>query len=455
MAKEKRNTPCEEILKMYEYYLKGKKLKSASFYRGRVTKSFLKIGFDETERNFFYLLPKLLWHKKYRRNSTEEIIQGLIKQLEQRNGDNKNDASYARKFLTFVKEELVGKPEFLKEFRKRKTNEDLKFTGADNATLANKTGEIYYPEDLKDIFSSRLKSQDRTSGDKVWLPLDFISSICTIGNKGNKNPSIFKKWIEGLVRSVIVHYECENIICHKQFGEDNYTLKFKENNNGEFDVYIYFLSSGKEEKHRVYTPTGNGNEKVPMTVKSIRDITIDHVIPIDQTLKNHEKAFKTLAKITELYKSLTRKLDEIDKELYSDDEKKKNRKIAKEEKVKEYLELQKYPSYLESDLELIADDSPLRLMDARYNSGKNNGQTFRKIVKANNGNDYYGIIRGREDGIKDENDKVVTFYQELTNEVVEQRQNGQLRVTTKTIDDKEKVDEIKGKRNLEEIIDRI
>lgn len=460
MAKEKRNTPWEEILQMYEDYLKGKKLKSAIFYRGRVSKSLLKIGFDEAERNFFHLLPKLLWHKNYRKRSTIEIIQNLIERLEVRNGDNKNDASYARKFLTFVQEELVGNPEFIEEYRKSKPDKTLKFTGADNAILANETGEIYYPEDLKDIFSSRLKSQDRTSGDKVWLPLDFISSICTVENKGNKYPSKFKKWIDGLVESVIVHYECDNIkgdniISHKLFGKGDYTLKFKENDNGEFDVYVCFLSSGCQEEHRVYTPTGNGNEKVPMTVKSISNITIDHVIPIDQTLKNHEKKFKTLAKITDLYKSLIRKIDEIDKELYSDDEKKNNRKDAKKDIVDKFLNNRKKLSPLNKELELIANDSPLRLMDARYNSEKNNGETFRKIIKEKNSNVYYGIIRGREDGIKDDNNNVVTFYQELTNEVVEQRQNGQLRVTTKNIDDKKKVVEIKGKLNLDEIIDLI
>ena len=447
MAKESKNTPWEEILLMYEDYLKVKepKFKSATFYRGRVSNSFLKIGKDETERYFFYLLPKLLWHKKYREKPTEEIVQGLINNLEVRNGDNKNDAPYARKFLSFVQEEIVDKPGFKEEFRKKKLEKILKFTAADNAILAKKTGEIYYPEDLKDIFSSRLKSQDRTSGNKVWLPLDFISSIFTVGNRGNKNPSFFKNWIDRLVQSVIVHYKCDDRICHKQFGNGNYTLIFEESDNGEFDVYISFC----EEKYRVYTPTGNGNEKVPMTVKSISNITIDHVIPIDQTLKNHENDFSTLAKITDLYKSLIRKIDKIDKELYSDNEKRKNKKNVKKDIIKQYLDRPRSLSFLKENLDKIAADSPLRLMDARYNSKKNNGETFRKIVKANNG--YYGIIRGREDGIIDEKGNVVTLYQELTNEVEQQGQNGQLRVTTQSIQG----DGITGKSELEKIIDLI
>lgn len=450
MAKESKITPWEEILNKYENYLTVKEpdFKSATFYRGRVSKSFFKIGEDETERNFFHLLPKLLWNKNYREKPTEEIVKRLINNLEVRTGDNKNDAPYARKFLSFVQEEIVAKPSFVEDLRNRKLEKILKFTAADNAILAKKKGEIYYPEDLRDIFSSRLKSQDRTSGDKVWLPLDFISSICTVGNRGNKKPSIFKKWIDGLVQSVIVHYECDNEICHKQFCDGNYTLIFEKSDNGEFDVYISFC----EKKFRVYTPTGNGNEKVPMTVKSISNITIDHVIPIDQTLKKHENDFRTLENITKLYKFLTQKISEIDKELYSDDKKKINKKNVKRDIVKKYLDDHpRYLSFLKKDLDIIAADSPLRLMDARYNSEKNNGETFRKIVKANNGNGYYGIIRGREDGIKDDNNEVVTLYQELTNVVVQQRQNGQLRVTTQPIQG----DDITGKTGLESIIDLI
>lgn len=451
MAKESNITPWDEILHKYEEHLKVKdpNFKSADFYRRIVSNSFFKIGEDETERHFFYLLPKLLWNKNYREKPTEEIVQELISNLEVRTGDNKNDASYARKFLSFVQEDIIGKPDYIGDFRKRKLEKILKFTAADNAILAKKTGEIYYPEDLKDIFSSRLKSQDRTSGDKVWLPLDFISSICTVGNRGNKNPSIFKKWIDDLVQSVIVHYECENRICHKKFGDGNYTLIFEESANGEFDVYISFC----EEKYRVYTPTGNGNEKVPMTVKSISNITIDHVIPIDQTLKNHENDFKTLAKITDLYKTLIRTISEIDKEFYSDDKKKANKKNVKKDIIKQYLNRKRYLSFLKEDLDTIAADSPLRLMDARYNSEKNNGETFRKIVKANNGNGYYGIIRGPEDGIKDDKGNVVTLYQELTNEVKQQRQNGQLRVTKQPIQGDG--DGITGKSELEKIIDLI
>ena len=54
----------------------------------------------------------------------------------------------------------------------------------------------------------------------------------------------------------------------------------------KYIVYVrWYESPNKIDEHLVYTPTGRGNEKVPMMVEKISNIAIDHVKPIDQTLK--------------------------------------------------------------------------------------------------------------------------------------------------------------------------
>jgi membrane-bound lytic murein transglycosylase len=210
-----------------------------------------------------------------------------------------------------------------------------------------------------------------------------------------------------------------------------------------------------KKEFRVFTPTGNGNEKLPMTVGSISDITIDHVVPIDQTLKRlgDENQLTQLELITKLYKNLSITQDEIEKNPYincSDvNEIKKQKKNDKKEAKKNAIEKYKQSlKKLETELNLIKNDSPLRLMDSRYNSQKSNGKTYNKILHSNN--NYYGIMIENE--IIDDGNNTVTLYQILTDDVIDQsRQNGQLRVTKDPLEG----ESVRGREPLEEIINRI
>lgn len=455
MVKEMK-TPWRYLLEEYQNYLENTPdFSSVKFYidKMRTSISLLNIGKTEEEKHFFDLLPKMLYVDQYRDKVNKKHIEELIKTLKKRKGNNKNDSSYVNKFLNFLEDTVLKEEnDFITKFKTRKDFKNiLKFTAADDATLANETGELYYSDRLRCIFSSRLRSQDRTSGEKIWLPLDFISSIFY----ARKSP-FFTNWISELVDNVIVHYLDNYKICSRKFKE-SYTLKFKEN-NGEFDVYVMFPDIPKKE-FRVFTPTGNGNEKLPMTVGSISDITIDHVVPIDQTLKRlgDENQLTQLELITNLYKNLSITQDEIEKNPYincSDvneikKQKKNDKKEAKKKAIERYKQsLKKSLKKLETELNLIKNDSPLRLMDSRYNSQKSNGKTYNKILHSNN--NYYGIMIENE--IIDDGNNTVTLYQILTDDVIDQsRQNGQLRVTKDPLEG----ESVRGREPLEEIINRI
>ena len=162
---------------------------------------------------------------------------------------------------------------------------------------------------------------------------------------------------------------------------------------------------------RVLTPTGRGNEKKEMIVSGIQAIAIDHVKPIDQTLRELEENGKlgTLKKVSDYYK-----------ELCEND-------LLKEGNAVNNL-LNKFNlniGDLNNDLKEIHDDGILRLMDSKLNTKKSNGSAFKKILT--DGTNYYGIIEENiiADNILGEENSRFVLYQKLDNQM---SNNGKLRI---------------------------
>ena len=193
-------------------------------------------------------------------------------------------------------------------------------------------------------------------------------------------------------------------------------LKKTNATDKKYKVYVRWSEENDTIiEHLVYTPTGRGNEKVAMEVEKISDIAIDHVKPIDHTLKEKANKLKELETVSEFYKVL---LLQEGKDPTNNDAK------SLLHNKKEKLDLDK----LITDLETIKGDSPLRLMSAEYNSNKSNGNTFKKIIQDKNGN-YFGILL---EGIKNSKDDTEQFvlYQDL-------KENGVVRILSEK-------DEIEG-----------
>ncbi len=329
----------------------------------------------------------------------EKIVDAMDKHLSEfRNKTSaehkKSYKSYLNRFFKFLRDNKNHN--ILSELQKG-LKMNAAATAAKNALIQGFDGEIYLYSALRTKFKSRLRCQDRTSGDKIWLPLRFIAKLYSIDKKNKKkknNP--FSQWLDSLVNGISVHYDDTNTgkVSHLTFNE-NLSLVFTNKDKEGYDVFVWQINNGHKDEFRVLTPTGKGNQKAPMKVKSISEIDIDHVKSIDATLREKEQYLTELKKVSDFYK------DMVEEEEYDEN--------AKAEELYKKLNL----PLLQKELITIGNDGLLRLMDSKYNSQKSNGETFKEIRKIAD-NKYIGII---EEGIKMDNypnGNSMTLYQELT-----------------------------------------
>ena len=376
-------------------------------YTKQETKNFIKYLFETPKRE-----DKL------------KLIDSLIEDKENYkwNGNGKKSYStYLNRFIKFLKQNIDIVTEIEQKY---KITQDKEL--------------IFSQSVLYTKFKSRLRCQDRTSGDKIWLPLRFISKLYSIAKKnGDIQKNLFLEWLDSLVDDIYVQYFSEetNTIKSVNFKEKKgkniaLVLKIKDEKKGLYDVYVRISNKKSYTEFPAYTPTGKGNKKEPMCVKGISEIDIDHIKPIDQTLRDYEKDLNELKKVSDYYKGI-HDLENIDlnnaaKALLSDIQ----------------LDLDK----LYDELKKIKYDGILRLMSSKYNSKKSNGETFQSIIKCSD-TVYWGIVE-KEEEIKDEDENRVYLMQKLTNTLNDE--NG-FRVK-KTLP---QGTEIKDRKDLIEIINYI
>lgn len=384
---EEKKRPIEIILTEYETFLKEKKMDSFKIYLSVENAFTLEEVFDNCNnknaaRNFLDLLPKLI------KNNKIEMLRSLTQEiLSARKGLNltrskQSKSSYISKFLIFIEEKIISpngdnlRDKFQKEF----DSYNLTLTDKDIAVLNNDNNNKEYLQDqLRTKFKSRLRTQDRVSGDKIWLPLRFIAKLYNPeGRNNNINNNAYLKWLNDLSNNIYIHYEeiekrTKFINSSKLSKIESLVLEAFENDT--FKVKV--IKNGT--KYQVLTPTGKSNEKEYMIVNDIKDIAIDHVKPIDKTLRELEQTdeLPMLKKVSDLYRDLQENelLDEKDAVgmLQND----------------ESFDLFK----LTDELYKISRDGPLRLMTAKYNSQKSNGDTFKKILNING--IFWGVLEDK------------------------------------------------------------
>lgn len=392
-------TAIEVLLDAFENSMcKDANQKSRSQYRSVIN----ALGKDEVfktdaEKNFLTLVIKLIAN-----NREDECIKliGLLRYsvCVYNWGSLRSYETYCNKFADFLEKLLNSGAASKKSIKKKIASACTTPTLSDTeeswlkTAFANRT--VFLHEQLMTKFMGRLRRQDRISGNKVWLPLSYIAKLYKKAGKTKE----FTDWLRKLAEGIFVHYEDDNTeIKSVQFEKKQVFLVFEkneENSDGTYNVKVALSASNK--CYTAYTPTGEGNTKVPMIVKDISDIAIDHVKPIDLTLRELDKKGRipNLKMVSESFRDMMGRPEKADKDIEDEslDQLYNNVDISK----------------LTDELNLIRTDGVLRLMTSEYNGKKSNSTAYDKIIKIKGKEEYLGLLG---EALLD--DETIYLYQRL------------------------------------------
>lgn len=392
-------TAIEVLLDAFENSMcKDANQKSRSQYRSVIN----ALGKDEVfktdaEKNFLTLVIKLIAN-----NREDECIKliGLLRYsvCVYNWGSLRSYETYCNKFADFLEKLLSSEAASKKSIKKKIASACTTPTLSDTeeswlkTAFANRT--VFLHEQLMTKFMGRLRRQDRISGNKVWLPLSYIAKLYKKAGKTKE----FTDWLRKLAEGIFVHYEDDNKeIKSVQFEKKQVFLVFEKNeknSDGTYNVKVALSASNK--CYTAYTPTGDGNTKVPMIVKDISDIAIDHVKPIDLTLKElgDKGRIPNLKMVSDSFRDMMGRPEKADKDIEDEslDQLYNNVDINK----------------LTDELNLIRTDGVLRLMVSEYNGKKSNSTAYDKIIKIKGKEEYLGLLG---EALLD--DETIYLYQRL------------------------------------------
>ena len=385
------------LLEAFVNNLKDSKIQTAEQYK-QVRNALAKEDVFQTdvEKNFLTLVIKLIAN-----NREDECIKliGLLRYsvCVYNWGSLRSYETYCNKFTDFLEKLLSSGAASKKSIKKKIASACTTPTLSDTEESWLKTAfakrTVFLHEQLMTKFMGRLRRQDRISGNKVWLPLSYIAKLYKKAGKTKE----FTDWLRKLAEGIFVHYEDDNKeIKSVQFKAQQVFLVFekKENSDGTYDVKVALSASNK--CYKAYTPTGEGNTKVPMIVKDISDIAIDHVKPIDLTLRelDDKGRIPNLKMVSESFRDMMGRPEKADKDIEDEslDQLYNNVDISK----------------LTDELNLIRTDGVLRLMVSEYNGKKSNSTAYDKMIKIKGKEEYLGLLG---EALLD--DETIYLYQRL------------------------------------------
>ncbi len=235
----------------------------------------------------------------------------------------------------------------------------------------------FFPQsDLIGKMESRLRRQDRVSGDKVWLPLSIIAKIYNPIKHPTKDIR-FIEWINSIAVNIYIHYKDGTTVDSAKL-KDVAALDFEKSGKDK-KVYVILKTGGRFE---ALTPTGILNNKDEVLVESIEGLVIDHIKPIDLTLRDLGNKSK-LPRLEQIKLTMLKYLNDKDR-----DDKTLN------DLMKSGILTSPFKDDLLKELEAIRDDSPCRLMKSDLNGTKSNMTEYKYIRKVQNKKEYYGIVYG-------------------------------------------------------------
>ena len=308
---------------------------------------------------FFYWLKECLEKAPEETMELMGRMQSAIKQ-EQKKGTSEfpqktlnNWHSAFVRYMEFIGLliEADGEEENEKEVKKEETAVAKKAESIKIPSFGNKNVS-YDEKTLRRIFRSRLVTQDRLTGEegKVYYPIRLVKKIFNTDAKAKK---FINRWFDGLIDNIeVLTDQREKPFKLKEISEVNINPK-----GGHVAV-----SMGEgQEALTLLTHTAAG-ETTSMDVKTLRDISIDHKIPIHAILVDKADQLKGLAILTaniKNYKGKKRKMgaSKLSTEVF-------NKMVA------EGLISDELIKCLTDDLTLIKKSTTLELMDRKQNISK-------------------------------------------------------------------------------------
>lgn len=227
----------------------------------------------------------------------------------------------------------------------------------EEATVSNiKKGKITLnPQQLIAIFASRMNTQDRCSGDKVYLPLGLIGKILGKYSATNDRIKNIHQWAVEEAKKVVIHTE------NKEYPVTNIKELQIDTESGE--VYI---TVSKDKDYRVYNPLEEGaGHKEPMSLQRISQSDIDHAKEIDTILKEYGRKLKGLTLLTDWIKRAQKELglEKIENSIID----KIYAHIMLWPDIDELVKSNELVKQIQSDLEMVSKEHRLQLSGAKWN----------------------------------------------------------------------------------------
>lgn len=213
--------------------------------------------------------------------------------------------------------------------------------------------ETYSHKKLVAKIKSRLGSQDRTTGNKVWLPMRVI--IALLGTRW------FNNWSDDIIDKIKVLVDNGNVLLNQVEK-----MILKPDQNDKFSVWAVVSS----QEYRVYTHTSE-DYIVPMLVKGIDKVSLDHTKPIDTTLRelDDRNSLAELSKISVIAEKVSKAIgSKIGNDIKKQITVKHNQVSSNTPKISANIDLTK----LIDEMDLIKNDTDYELMDGSQNSSKGN-----------------------------------------------------------------------------------
>ena len=244
-----------------------------------------------------------------------------------------------------------------------------------NVSLKNCSVYGYSKKVFKNKLKGRLRRQSRISGDKTWLPLDFLTKL--YNNCGSQD---FKDWIEYIFNNIHIILSINNANIHILLKDIEYIGICRSG---------YVIALYDDKWYQVMTPNGDLNHKCEMKIfGDLRKIAIDHVTPIDSTLKSIK--LPQLKKISDYIKKFKENNPQFSGNALEAKAFSSPGVIISGTIVNINGKVVNINS-LTKELYVISDDSYYRLIDDNVNLQKSNLLAYKEFYKVNN-IDYYGYI---------------------------------------------------------------
>jgi hypothetical protein len=218
----------------------------------------------------------------------------------------------------------------------------------------NMMGWIFYTQnDIVRVMKSRLGTQDRISGDKVWLLMRLVKKLL--------GKDWFNDWCEVIIDRTKVFVDDQGTYVWLSQVDK---LILKPESDGSFSVWAVV---GNQE-YRVYTHSRT-RVLIPMMAEDMGDVSLEHTHTIDETLKDlgNRHCLPELSKISDVIKQVYDAIRDDKKPTASDliqhitadgNEVKSDNPIASAS-----IDLEE----LLKEMDLIRDDTDYELMNRKEN----------------------------------------------------------------------------------------